>query len=151
MRNDLQQLTDALHTTRSELRAFEEQYQLSTDEFVSRYAAGEIAESLETIEWLGEYRMAQHIQEQIERSTNSSVEPALRERIHLLEVAIYRSESRLRRFEHKYGLATDDLLAKIAGDELQHTDDFDDWIGESRMLVRLREKLAGLQDVESVD
>ena len=43
------------------------------------------------------------------------------------------------------------FLAKIAGDELQHADDFDDWIGESRMLARLREKLAGLQGVERAD
>lgn len=56
-----------------------------------------------------------------------------------------RCEVRLGSYKDKYGLATNAFLAKTTGDELQHADDFDDWIGESRMLARLRAKLARLQ------
>jgi hypothetical protein len=34
--------------------------------FVARYVANEIQEDMDTIEWLGEHRMAQSIQAQIE-------------------------------------------------------------------------------------
>lgn len=63
---ELQELDNALQRSQERMCAFEEQYQLSTDEFVARYAADEIDETLETIEWYGEYRMAQHIQEKID-------------------------------------------------------------------------------------
>lgn len=64
--SELRLLEVALHQTQHRLQGFEERFQLSTTEFVTRYAENEIDETLETIEWLGEQRMAEHIQEKID-------------------------------------------------------------------------------------
>jgi len=66
VKKELRQLEDAFRQTQAQLRVFEARYELSTDEFVSSYEANQIDETLETIEWLGEYRMAQHIQRKID-------------------------------------------------------------------------------------
>jgi phage shock protein A len=65
--NEVRLLEVGLRQTEHRLQLFEEKYQLSTPEFINRYANDEIEETLETIEWLGEYRMAQRIQEKIDR------------------------------------------------------------------------------------
>jgi hypothetical protein len=64
--NELRLLEASLRRTTARLRAFEDQYRLTTDVFVARYVANEIQEDMDTIEWLGEHRMAQSIQAQIE-------------------------------------------------------------------------------------
>ena len=46
------------------LLAFEKQFGMTSDEFERRYAAAEIAEGLESIEWLGEIRMLRVLNEQ---------------------------------------------------------------------------------------
>lgn len=86
-----------------------------------------------------------------ERSIKPLVESALRDRARVLDLAIRRAERRLRAFERAHGLSTDEFLARLAQDEYQHSDDRDDWVGESRMLMRLREKMIRLQGIEIVD
>ena len=54
----LQVLAMALRQSERRLASFEREYQLSTHDFVARYARNEIAETLDKIEWLGEYRLA---------------------------------------------------------------------------------------------
>jgi hypothetical protein len=66
MASELRLLDAGLRRTQARLAAFERQNHLTTAEFVDRYARNELQETLETIEWLGEYRMAQSIQQQIE-------------------------------------------------------------------------------------
>ncbi len=39
---------------------------MTTAEFVARYADDQIVETLETIEWLGEYRLAQRLKQKVE-------------------------------------------------------------------------------------
>ena len=63
MRNELE---SGLRVTEDRLRVFEAQYGMTTAEFVARYADDQIEETLETIEWLGEYRMAQRLQQKVE-------------------------------------------------------------------------------------
>ncbi len=65
--NEQRLLEVGLRKTQQHLQKFEEQYGMSTNEFVINYRNDLIQETLETLEWLGEYRMAQHIQAKIDR------------------------------------------------------------------------------------
>ena len=40
---------------------------MDTTEFVARYAVDKINETLETIEWLGEYRLAANIRQKLDK------------------------------------------------------------------------------------
>jgi hypothetical protein len=53
--------------TEARLRSFEQQYQLSTSEFLERYSNDEFQETLELDEWIGESRMLKRLQEKAER------------------------------------------------------------------------------------
>ena len=59
-------LEAGMRQTQRRLRDFEAQFSMATADFVHRYAADELEETLDTIEWLGEYRMAQTIQEKLD-------------------------------------------------------------------------------------
>ena len=54
IRSELRMLDLGLDRTRQWLRLFERQYALTSEEFAPRFATGEIAESLDFIEWAGE-------------------------------------------------------------------------------------------------
>ena len=69
------------------------------------------------------------------------VENALARELRLLELAVRRTEERVRSFEAAYQLPTDEFLRRYANDEFTETLDLDEWIGEARLLVRLQEKL----------
>ena len=76
------------------------------------------------------------------------IEGALANETRLLQAGIRRTEERLHAYEEKYRLSTAEFLQKHADDELNETLDLIDWIGEARMLERLRQKLAVLQDIQ---
>ena len=75
------------------------------------------------------------------------VEAALTNELRLTEAGIRRAEQRLMKFEEKYDLGTQDFIARYENDEMKETMDFDEWIGEFRLLGRLREKVDILKDV----
>jgi len=54
IRSELRMLDLGLERTRQRLHNFEIQYGISSQEFARRFEAGEIAESLDYIEWAGE-------------------------------------------------------------------------------------------------
>lgn len=83
-----------------------------------------------------------------DRSIKPLVEAALLNEARLLEAGIHQTEMRIRKFEEQYNLSTSEFLEKFTNNEFQHTFDFDDWIGESRMLERLYEKLETLRGIE---
>jgi hypothetical protein len=83
-----------------------------------------------------------------DRSIKPLVEAALLNEARLLEAGIRQTEMRIHKFEEQYNLSTSEFLEKFANNEFQHTFDFDDWIGESRMLARLCEKLETLRGIE---
>ena len=56
LRSELRMLELSLHRTSQRLRAFEEQYGLTSEEFEQRFNAGEGEESLDFIEWAGEIK-----------------------------------------------------------------------------------------------
>ncbi|MDL1964687.1 MAG: hypothetical protein LWW98_10240 [Deltaproteobacteria bacterium] len=75
------------------------------------------------------------------------VEAALANELRLMEVGIRRTEQRLLEFEQKYHLGTQRFIARYENDEMEETMDFDEWIGEFRLLARLREKADTLKDI----
>jgi len=70
-----------------------------------------------------------------------------KERLISLEAGIGRTEERLREFESKYPLSTEEFLGRFANDEIQHSLDFDEWIGESIMLSHLLEQKSKIQGI----
>ncbi len=46
-----------LEELREELRQFEQQFGMSSEEFIAKYEQGKMGDSAEVIRWAGEYRM----------------------------------------------------------------------------------------------
>ncbi len=72
-------------------------------------------------------------------SLRQIIESALSERLHSIETGLKRRKERLQEFETKYQLLTAEFIRRFNNDELAHSLDFDEWIGESRMLAHLQE------------
>jgi hypothetical protein len=84
-------------------------------------------------------------------SIQGLVESALSDKARLLQIAIRQTEKKLAAFEESYKLSTQDFVAKFTQNQLQHSDDFDDWYGESCMLTRLQSKLTRIQGIQIAD
>jgi hypothetical protein len=54
LQNETKVLTHGIKRTRERLNAFEKRYELTSEEFESRFEAGEIKETLDIIDWLME-------------------------------------------------------------------------------------------------
>jgi hypothetical protein len=76
------------------------------------------------------------------------VEAALANELRLLETGIRQTEERLKEFEKKYQMLTEDFLSRYENDEFEETMDFVEWIGESRLLKCLREKAETIRDIQ---
>ena len=79
------------------------------------------------------------------------VQAALENELRLLEAGIRQTEQRLSAFEAKYQLSTADFQRRYESDELTETLDFAEWVGETRLLERLREKVETLRGVRFAD
>jgi hypothetical protein len=82
-----------------------------------------------------------------ERPLRSLVEAALHNELRLLQAGIRRTEQRLKAFEVQYDLSSDEFLRRYENDELSETLDLAEWVGEIRLLERLREKANTLQEI----
>ncbi len=82
-----------------------------------------------------------------ERPLRPLVEVALADALRLEEAGLWRTEQRLREFEGRYGMATAEFIARYERDELEETPDFDEWVGEHRLLLRQREKADALRGI----
>ena len=82
-----------------------------------------------------------------QRPLRPLVEAAIHNELRLLQAGIQRTEQRLRAFEMQYGLASEEFLPRYENDELPETLDFAEWVGEYRLLERLQEKAATLQEI----
>jgi hypothetical protein len=85
------------------------------------------------------------------QSLRQIIQSALSERLHSIKTGIQRTEERIQEFEAKYKLSTDEFIRRFNNDEFSHSFDFDEWIGESRMLAHLRETKATIEEVEFVN
>lgn len=76
------------------------------------------------------------------------IEAAIQNELRLLAAGIQRTEQRLRAFEERYGLATAEFLQQYENDELEETLEFDEWVGESRLLERLQDNASTLREIQ---
>jgi hypothetical protein len=76
------------------------------------------------------------------------VEAALANELRLMDAGIARTERRLREFEARYELATADFLRRFENDELDETLEYAEWIGEHRLLMRLKDKADTLRGIQ---
>lgn len=82
-----------------------------------------------------------------QRQLKPLVEAALHNELRLLEVGIHRAEHKLQEFETRYGLPWTEFIRRYEQDELEETLEFAEWIGEYRLLERLREKANVLREI----
>ena len=69
------------------------------------------------------------------------IQTALAHEMGMLEVSIRQSQHRLHAFELRFAMPTAEFLARYESDQFEETLDFAEWIGEFRLLERLREKM----------
>ena len=76
------------------------------------------------------------------------VEGALANEARLLQAGIERTEKRLHEFETQRRLSTEEFLRRYENDEFAESLELTEWIGEARLLERMRQQLAVLQDIQ---
>ncbi len=75
------------------------------------------------------------------------VEGTLANELRLLEGGMRQAEQRLQEFQKKYQMITREFVSRFENDEMEETMDFAEWIGEFRLLERLRDKAETLRDI----
>ncbi|GAK51072.1 hypothetical protein U14_02314 [Candidatus Moduliflexus flocculans] len=75
------------------------------------------------------------------------IESALAHESGFIEIGIRQTEQRIQVFERRYAMKTADFLSRYEQDGLEETLDFAEWIGEFRLLERLREKMRTLRGI----
>lgn len=79
------------------------------------------------------------------------VEAALNNEVRILESGIRRTEQHLKRYESQHRLSTDKFIQAYENNQLEEKLEFTEWIGEYRMLERLKQKAQTLREVNFVD
>ena len=64
--NELRLIEAGVKQARNGIRRFEEKFQMTTQEFLSRYENDEIVEEMDFAEWIGEVRLMERLQEKAE-------------------------------------------------------------------------------------
>lgn len=82
-----------------------------------------------------------------ERQIKPLVAAALNNELRLLQAGISRTENHLRRFEQRFALSTSEFIRRYENDQMEESLDYAEWIGEYRMLERLREKAEALRGI----
>ncbi|MGB5771163.1 MAG: hypothetical protein WBM32_15050, partial [Crocosphaera sp.] len=72
-------------------------------------------------------------------------------RLHSVQAGIKKTKERLLSFETQYQLSTEEFIYRFNNDELPHSFDFDEWIGESRMLDHLQQTKEAIEEINFVD
>lgn len=85
------------------------------------------------------------------RPLRPMVEGAIQNEQRLMQEGIRRTEQRVRDFEKKYGLPSEEFLRRYENDEFDETLDLIEWIGECRLLESMREDLDILQEIHFED
>jgi phage shock protein A len=75
------------------------------------------------------------------------IEAALHNELRLLRAGIRRTEQRLQAFESQHSLSSTEFLQRYENDELPETLELAEWVGEIRLLARLRDKTETLQEI----
>ena len=65
IQNELRILQAGIARTEQRLRAFETHYGFSSEKFIQQYENDELSETLDFIEWIGEYRLLQRLNDKV--------------------------------------------------------------------------------------
>ena len=84
-------------------------------------------------------------------SLKQIIQSTLSERLQSIEEGIKKTEKQLLKFETTYQMSTKEFITRFHKDELSHSFDFDEWVGESRMLAHLQEVKKSVEEVYFVD
>ena len=79
-------------------------------------------------------------------SLKEMIEIDIAKRMQDIEAGIQRTYDRLKQFEDQYQRSTENFVHLFTSDQLQHSLDFDEWLGEAWMLEKLQEKQAILKE-----
>ncbi len=64
--NELRLLETGIRQTEQRLQEFEKKYQMLTQDFISRYENDEFEETMDFVEWIGEFRLLKCLREKAE-------------------------------------------------------------------------------------
>jgi len=84
-------------------------------------------------------------------SLRQILESTLSKRLQSVKAGIKKTEERLQELENKYQLSTEEFITRFNNDELDHNFNFDEWIGESQMLVNLHQIKESIEGIDFVD
>lgn len=79
------------------------------------------------------------------------IQSALSERLQSVNAGIKATQKRLQEFETKYQLSTEEFITRFNNDEFAHSFDFDEWIGEYRMLTHLQQTKESIEEIDFVN
>jgi len=79
------------------------------------------------------------------------IQSALSERLQSVNAGIKATQKRLEELENKYQLSTEEFLTRFNNDEFAHSFDFDEWIGEYRMLTHLQQTKESIEEIDFVN
>ncbi len=79
------------------------------------------------------------------------IQTDLEHRLQNLESGLQKTQIRLKQFEIQYQWSTEQFMTLFSNDKLQHSEDFDEWLGEAWMLNKIQQKIAMIKEIEFVD
>jgi hypothetical protein len=79
------------------------------------------------------------------------IKSAIRNDLRVIHMGIRRIQQRIAGFESQYGMETSEFLRRYRNDEITETLETIEWLGETKMLARLREDEAALGEVRFAD
>jgi len=84
-------------------------------------------------------------------SIKEMIEIDLAKRLQSLETGLELTQTRLKHFEAQYQWSTESVVDLFTNDQLRHSLEFDEWLGEAWMLEKLQQKIAIIKEIEFVD
>jgi hypothetical protein len=66
LQNELRLLQANIQRTKQKLQGFEKRFGVSTSEFIQRFENNELEETLDYVEWIGEFRLLNRLSEKAE-------------------------------------------------------------------------------------
>ena len=84
-------------------------------------------------------------------SLKEMIQNDLSQRLQNLETGLQKTQTRLQQLETQYQWSTEKFVELFTNDQLQHSLEFDEWLGEAWMLEKLQQKIAIIKEIEFVD
>jgi nucleotidyltransferase/DNA polymerase involved in DNA repair len=84
-------------------------------------------------------------------SLKEMIQNDLNQRLQNLETGLQKTQVRLQQLETQYQWSTEQFVELFTNDQLQHSLDFDEWLGEAWMLEKLQQKIEIIKEIEFVD